>query len=202
MSKFDIVGLAGSFSVPSRTRGLVEEAVARTVASYGGRSKVIDLSQLGPDFAAARHLSDLTGPGRDVVDHIVEARALIVATPVYKGSYPGLFKHLFDLIEPTALVGKPVLLAATGGGDKHALIIEHHLRPLFAFFEAHTLATGVYASDRDFMDGQLASASVTARLDRAVSQLEPYLKPDPRELPFTAKIERWRGNANAVAAVS
>ena len=202
MSKFDIVGLAGSFSVPSRTRGLVEEAVARAVASFGGRSKVIDLSQLGPDFAAARHLDDLTGHGRDVVDHITEAKALIVATPVYKGSYPGLFKHLFDLIDPTALVGKPVLLAATGGGDKHALIIEHHLRPLFAFFEAHTLATGVYASDRDFVDGQLASANVIDRLDRAVGQLEPHLRPNHQDLPFSAKIERWRGTANAAAAVS
>ncbi len=200
MSKFDIVGLAGSFSVPSRTRGLVEAAVARTVASYGGRSKVIDLSQLGPDFAAARHLKDLTGHGRDVVDHITEAKALIVATPVYKGSYPGLFKHLFDLIDPSALVGKPVLLAATGGGDKHALVIEHHLRPLFAFFEAHTLATGVYASDRDFVDGELASANVIDRLDRAVGQLEPHLRPNLQGLPFSAKIERWRGAANAAVS--
>src|SRR5690606_36071660 len=178
LSTFRYVGLAGSFSVTYRTRGLAEEAVARAVASYGGRSKVIDLSQLGPDFAAARHLKDLTGHGRDVVDHITEAKALIVATPVYKGSYPGLFKHLFDLIDPSALVGKPVLLAATGGGDKHALVIEHHLRPLFAFFEAHTLATDVYASDRDFVDGELASTNVIDRLDRAVGQLEPHLRPN------------------------
>jgi FMN reductase len=202
MSKFDIIGLAGSFSVPSRTRGLVEEAVARTVAAYGGRSKVIDLSQLGPDFAAARQLDDLTGPGRDIINHIIEAKALIIATPVYKGSYPGLFKHLFDLIDPTALVGKPILLGATGGGDKHALVIDHHLRPLFAFFEAHTLATGVYVSERDFMDGQLASANVFNRLERAVAQLEPYLKPDLQELPFSAKIERWRGTGNTAATVS
>ncbi|HEX5932598.1 MAG TPA: NAD(P)H-dependent oxidoreductase, partial [Pseudorhizobium sp.] len=93
MSSFNILGLAGSFSVPSRTRRLVEEAVARAVARYGGRSKVIDLSQLGPDFAGVRNLSDLTGSGRDIIEHIIGAKALIVATPIYKGSYPGLFKH-------------------------------------------------------------------------------------------------------------
>ncbi|PVE24025.1 FMN reductase [Microvirga sp. KLBC 81] len=200
MSTIDILGLAGSFSVPSRTRGLVEEAVARTMARFGGRSKVVDLSQLGPDFAGARNLTELTGPGRDVVSSIVDAKALIVATPVYKGSYPGLFKHLFDLIDPTALAGKPVLLAATGGGDKHALVIEHHLRPLFAFFEAQTLATGVYASERDFVDGQLSSPSLITRLDRAVGQFAPHLKQDDRDVVFTAKTERRRGTAEAVAA--
>jgi FMN reductase len=202
MSKPDIVGLAGSFSVPSRTRNLVEEAVARTVAYFGGRSKIFDLSQLGADFAGARTLDDITGSGREVVDAIVNAKALIVGTPIYKGSYPGLFKHLFDLIDPTALAGKPVLLAATGGGDKHALVIEHHLRPLFGFFEAQTLATGVYASERDFMDGQLASPGLIDRLNRAVGQFAPYLKQDDRDVLLRAQTERWRGTAKAIAAVS
>ena len=202
MSSFNILGLAGSFSVPSRTRRLVEEAVARAVARYGGRSKVIDLSQLGPDFAGVRNLSDLTGSGRDIIEHIIGAKALIVATPIYKGSYPGLFKHLFDLIDPAALRGKPVLLAATGGGDKHALVIEHHLRPLFAFFEAQTLATGVYASERDFADGQITSPSLLSRLDRAVEQFGPHLKQPERDVPFMARIERWRGTAEPIVVNS
>lgn len=202
MSNLDILGLAGSFNVPSRTRRLVEEAVARTVARYGGRSKVVDLSQLGPDFAAARDLKDLTGSGRDVVEHIVRARVLIVAAPVYKGSYPGLFKHLFDLLDPAALAGKPVLLAATGGGDKHALVIEHHLRPLFGFFEAQTLATGVYASDRDFAGGEIVSAALLGRLDRAVGQFDPYLRTVEQDVPFVTRIERWRGLVEPLAANS
>ena len=201
MSRLEILGLAGSFSVPSKTRRLVEEAVARTVARFGGRSKVIDLSQLGPDFGGARDLRDLTGAGSDAVDHIIEARALVIGTPVYKGSYPGLFKHLFDLLDPSAIAGKPVLLVATGGGDKHALVIEHHLRPLFGFFEAQTLATGVYASERDFAGGEIISPSLTARLDRAVGQFEPYLRKE-RDLPIATRIERWRSPAEAIATNS
>jgi FMN reductase len=86
-----------------------------------------------------------------------------------------LFKQLFDLVEPTALRGKPVLLAATGGGDRHALVIEHQLRPLFGFFEAATLATGVYAAERDFADGAPASPALLERIDRAVDQLARQL---------------------------
>lgn len=202
MSRIEVLGLAGSFSVPSKTRRLVEEAVGRTVSRFGGRSKVIDLSQLGPAFTAARDVGDLTGSGSDAVGHIIEARVLVIGTPVYKGSYPGLFKHLFDLLDPTALAGKPVLLAATGGGDKHALVIEHHLRPLFGFFEAQTLATGVYASDRDFAGAEIISPALIARLDRAVGQFEPYLRKDERDLPLAARIERWRGVPEPIAANS
>ena len=79
------------------------------------------------------------------------------------------------LIDPAALAGKPVLLTATGGGDKHALIIEHQLRPLFGFFEAATLPTGIYAGAADFTDTQPSSAPLLARLDRAVAQFSPWL---------------------------
>jgi FMN reductase len=202
MSKVEILGLAGSFSVPSKTRRLVEEAVSRTAARFGGRSKVIDLHQLGPDFALARQLQDLTSSAHDAVEHIAEARALVVATPVYKGSYPGLFKHLFDLLDPMTLAGKPVLLAATGGGDKHALVIEHHLRPLFGFFEAHTLATGVYASERDFAGVEIISPSLISRLDRAVSQFEPHLRRNELSPADTTRIDRWRGVERPIAANS
>ncbi|MFD1810195.1 NAD(P)H-dependent oxidoreductase [Gemmobacter lanyuensis] len=92
----------------------------------------------------------MAATARAALEVILSADALVVASPVYKGSYTGLFKHLIDLIDPAALQGKPVLLAATGGGDRHALVIEHQLRPLFGFFEAQTLPTGVYAADRDF----------------------------------------------------
>ncbi|MGO4844013.1 NAD(P)H-dependent oxidoreductase, partial [Rhizobiaceae sp. 2RAB30] len=76
------------------------------------------------------------------------------------------FKHFFDLLDPSALKGKPVLLTATGGGERHALIVEHQLRPLFGFFEAATLPTAVYATDRDFSDGVLVSAAIRERAER------------------------------------
>jgi FMN reductase len=135
---------------------------------------VYDLADFGPSLGTARRVADLAPPARSVLDVILAADALIVASPVYKGSYTGLFKHLIDLIDPQALLGKPVLLAATGGGDRHALAIEHQFRPLFGFFEAQTLPTGVYASDRDFTDGQPTSTAMQDRLARAVEQLSPF----------------------------
>lgn len=170
-----VVGLSGSLSNPSRTHALVEAAVHRAALRYQRQPVVIALSAIAGSLGGAARLADLDPPARAAVDLIVEADALVLASPVYKGSYGGLFKHLLDLLDPLALVGKPVLLGATGGGPRHALVIEHQLRPLLGFFEAQALATGVYASDGDFQDGKLASAVLIERLDRAVGQFAPFL---------------------------
>ncbi len=174
MSGLKFVGFAGSFSNPSKTRLLVAEATDRAVARFGGTSHVFDIADLGAGFGAA------SVPGRTPdldrhLDAFLAADAIVVASPVYKGSYTGLFKHFIDLIDPAALLDKPILLAATGGGHRHALVIEHQLRPLFAFFEARVLATGVYAASADFADGRLADDQTGARLDRAVAQFADNL---------------------------
>ncbi len=172
---FHIAGIAGSLSRPSKTRALVDLAAGRTASRFDVRVQIFDLGDLQPALGAATDLDDLQGPPRAAVEAILRADALIVGSPVYKGSYTGLFKHLFDLIDPAGLAGKPVLLTATGGGARHALVIEHQLRPLFAFFEAAVLPTGIYAAAADFADGQPAAVPLLARLDRAVEQFAPWL---------------------------
>ncbi|MDL5351627.1 NAD(P)H-dependent oxidoreductase [Microbacterium sp. zg-YB36] len=96
-------------------------------------------------------------------------------TTVYRASFTGLFKHLFDFVEQYALVGTPVLVAATGG-DRHALMLEHQLRPLFGFFQALTLPVGVYASAADFDGYVLRSPAVHARIDQAVDGGLPLIR--------------------------
>ncbi len=170
-----IAGLAGSFSQPSKTRALVHLAASQAAQRHGGTAVTFDLGDLLPSLGAALSLDQLTPSAMAVLDSILSADALVIGTPVYKGSYTGLLKHLFDLLDPAALAGKPVLLVATGGGDKHALVIEHQLRPLLGFFEAATLPTGVYAGAADFVESQPSSPLLLARLERAVSQFAPLL---------------------------
>ena len=68
-----------------------------------------------------------------------------------------------------------LLTAARGGSNRHALTIEHQLRPLFGFFVAHTLTTGVFAVDRDFLDYEIATAHINARIAQAVSEAWPFV---------------------------
>ena len=110
-----------------------------------------------------------------VLEAIEGADALVVGSPVYKGSYTGLFKHVFDLIDPAALADKPVAIVATGGGARHALVVEHAFRPLFGFFGALQVPTAVYGSDSDFTDGLPTDPGVRARIAEAGAQLAALL---------------------------
>lgn len=177
MSSRKLVGLVGSFNRPSKSYALTG-AVARAAGErYGFHSTLYDLIDVGPSLGNARRSGDLDATARQVLEEVASADVLVIGTPTYKGSYTGLFKHFVDLIDPLALQGKPVILTATGGGDRHALIVEHQLRPLFGFFMAHTLPTAIYASDREFLDYRLASEPVLGRVEQAVLELGAFFAP-------------------------
>src|SRR5690242_7326161 len=165
-----VVGIAGNLQRPSKTSVLVAESVAAVRQRLGGASAVFDILDAGPEIGAIRSPAEVFGPAANVVRSIEEADCLVVGTPVYKGSYTGLFKHLFDLVHPEALAGKPVVLTATGGSSLHGLIVEHQLRPLFGFFGAHTAPTAIYATDADFRDYRLVGPAIAERILRAARE--------------------------------
>lgn len=170
-----VVGFSGNTQRPSKTLILVDYLAQGLAQRYGLSATTYDVTDLGIGLGAARSAADLDHQARRTLEAILAADMLVVGTPTYKGSYTGLFKHFFDLIDPSQLRGKPVLLAATGGGDRHALIVEHQLRPLFGFFEAFTLPTAVYATGRDFSSNGIASEGVIARSSQAIDQARALL---------------------------
>jgi FMN reductase len=183
VSTLKIVGFAGSSSRPSRTRNLVEAVARAAAARTGAEVEIYDLTDIHPSLGATLDPRQAPPDLQALIDTISSADALIVGSPVYKGTYTGLFKHLFDLIEPKALKDKPVVLTATGGSERHALVLDHGLRPLFAFFSADILATGLYATEADFADHQPQSAQLLARIDRTVEELSWRLLATRPETP-------------------
>lgn len=173
----NLVGIAGSFNRPSKTYALVDHVAGLAAADYGFASRIYDLQDVGPSLGTALWRKELDDQAKRVLDDIVAADVLVIGSPTYKGSYPGLFKHLIDLIDPSELRSKPIIITATGGGDRHALMVEHQLRPLFGFFMAHTLPTAVYAADRDFADYKVASEALSARIDAVVGELAAFFPP-------------------------
>lgn len=166
----NIVGVYVSLSENSKTRRLVKTIVDRVSERTGLSSQLIDIIDLTPDLAHARSREGLPGHLDFALSSVEQAELLVVGSPVYKGSYSGLFKYFFDLVDFRSLARKPVALTATGGGDRHALIVEHQLRPLFGFFGAATLPTSLYVSDRDFIDGEVREPGVIQRLDGLVEE--------------------------------
>ncbi|MDF2554498.1 MAG: reductase [Microbacterium sp.] len=171
-----VVGVSGSLHEPSRTTALIRAILAEVGTRIETDSTLIEVASLGPGFAGALRRDEVGPEVEEALQLIESADLLIVGSPVYRASFTGLFKHLFDFVGQYDLVGTPVILAATGGGERHALILEHQLRPLFGFFQALTLPLGVYASDSDFVDRQLASSDVQRRVSQAVGRSLPIIE--------------------------
>lgn len=175
MTPLRIVGISGNITRPSRTRTLVSEILRQANERHLGRTELFDVVDAGPELGAATQRSNVPPAPERVLAAIEQADALVVATPVYKAAYAGLLKHLFDLVEPRLLEARPVILAATGSSDRHGLVIDDHLRPLFAFFRANVVSTSIYATNADFSaEGELSEA-IVGRIAPAIDQLGMWL---------------------------
>ena len=124
---------------------------------------VIDASITGFAWPRLQHVHDL----------VSQADGLVVVSPVYKASYTGLFKAFFDAIDQDVLVGKTVLLAATGGTARHSLALDFAMRPLFAYLQAVVVPTGVFASPHDW--GSEGAGALESRVERAVGEMVSLL---------------------------
>jgi FMN reductase len=170
MTLVKTVIVSGSASAPSRTLTLAQNILAAVGSQVEIEPHLVDIAVIGSDIGRALARSELSPAAERALQLVEGADILIAATPVYRGSYTGHFKHLFDLVGQNSLIDTPVILAATGGSDKHCLVIEHQLRPLFGFLQAYTVPVGVYASHADFVDGVVRSELVLARIDTAARQ--------------------------------
>jgi FMN reductase len=170
-----VVGLSGSLRRPSRTAVLAGALLAAVDHRLSSKGRLIALSDVAPTLFRAFSRDAADAEAEAIIEAVEKADVLVVATPVYRGSYTGALKHLFDLIRHDALVGKPVILAATGGSHLHGLVTEHALRPLLSFFNTVTVPTAIYATEADFTAGQLASVAVRGRIERAADELDRLL---------------------------
>ncbi len=171
-----MVSINGSPRRESRTAVLVDAVAAgistRLAAEGTAISQTrIDLSRCAPALFAGLLRADLAEAG-DTICRIVErADILVVASPVYRASYTGLLKHLFDLVDRDEMYGRKAVLCATGGTLLHGLMIEHQLRPLMGFFRIQTVATTLFALEDDVNDGEIVNAALRERIARATDEM-------------------------------
>ncbi|MCU0483269.1 MAG: NAD(P)H-dependent oxidoreductase [Chloroflexi bacterium] len=160
---------------PSSTRLLADQLAAAVTASLhaAGTDDVavttVELRELAHEVTDALLTGFPTGRLAAAVKSVLEADGLVAVSPVFSASYGGLFKSFFDVLEPDVLREMPVLLAATGGTERHSLVLEFALRPLFVYLGAAPVGTAVYAATADF--GGDGAARLNARVSRSAGEL-------------------------------
>jgi FMN reductase len=201
MSRPTVVVLTAGLSQPSSTRLLGDRlgaAVARVLDERGDAPdvRVVELREHARDLT--NHLLTGFAPASltELMEQVRDADALVAVTPIFSASYSGLFKMFFDVLPPESLVGKPVLIAATAGTVRHALALEHALRPLFAYLRAVVVPTAVFAATEDWANG----TALDDRIDRAAGELAGLLRPasagertgEAEVVPFARLLARGR----------
>ena len=138
--------------------------------------EVVDLRPLARGIADALTMGFAPPELQQALDRVAAADALVALTPVYRASCSGLFKSFFDVLDEEALRGTPVLLGATGGTPRHALVTETALRPLFTYLHAPAVMTALYAATEDWGasaadSGGEAGARLAARIRAGAAEL-------------------------------
>ena len=88
-----------------------------------------------------------------------EVDAVVLATPVCRGSRTGVLKNLLDDVPVTVLERTPAGITAMRATQHHYLGAERHLRDVLAFFGALVAPVAVYLTGAEFDDGRPIGAA-------------------------------------------
>jgi FMN reductase len=171
-----LVVISAGVNEPSVTRMLADRIAQTSLEQLreqgsSGSVSVIELAPLAVDIARATVAGLRSDELRAAMDQIAHADAIIAAVPVYKAGISGLFKSFVDLLDNDLLIAKPVLLAATAGSSRHALVADEQMRPLFAYMRALTLPTSVFAAPEDWGAPEMGD-----RIRRSASELSALVR--------------------------
>ena len=192
-----ITVLSAGLGVPSSSRLLADQlsAAAERQLSSAGFSVQVDVVELR-DLAVDIANNFVTGYAAprlaEVIAGVEASDGIIAVTPVFSASYSGLFKSFIDVLDPKSLDGKAVLLGATGGTDRHQMVLDYAMRPLFSYLRTRTAPTGVFAGPQDWGATDDGGSSLSDRIDRAAAEFmrllegpQPVRRPAPLDsMPF------------------
>lgn len=192
-----ITVLTAGLGVPSSSRLLADQLAAATerqlgAAGYSVAVEIVELRDLAVDIAN-NFVTGYAAPRlAEVVAGVAASDGIIAVSPVFSASYSGLFKSFIDVLDPESLQGKAVLLGATGGTDRHQMVLDYAMRPLFSYLRTSTAPTAVFAGPQDWGNPDDGGTPLSVRVDRAAAEFAELVvvggplnkSPERESLPF------------------
>lgn len=173
-----LVLVTAGTGTPSSSRLLGERLAQASVAALdsvqpGTTLTHLELRTLAVDLAQHSATRVPSAALSEAFEAMRSADGVIAVTPVYNGSYTGVFKLFVDALDTDLMRGRPVLLGATGGTARHSLVIDHALVPLFFYLKAPVAPLGVYAATEDWGD---AGGRLEERIQAAAAAFAPLVR--------------------------
>jgi FMN reductase len=166
-----LVIVSAGTSRPSTTRMLADRIAAASIErlqelDVAAAVDAVEVAPIAVDVARSSVSGVPSAELQAAIEKIAAADAVVAAAPVYKAGISGLFKSFVDVLDDDLLIAKPVVLAATAGSSRHALVVDEQMRSLFAYLRALTLPTSVFAAPEDW-----GAAELGERIRRAATEL-------------------------------
>jgi FMN reductase len=176
-----ITVLSAGLGVPSSSRLLADQLAASAerhlaAGGYAVDIQVLELRDLAVDIAN-NFVTGYAAPKlAEVIAGVEASDGIIAVSPVFSASYSGLFKSFIDVLDPKALEGKAVLLGATAGTDRHQMVLDFAMRPLFTYLRTRIASTAVFAGPQDWGNNDDGGSPLSTRIDRAAGEFVALLQ--------------------------
>jgi FMN reductase len=202
-NRVGLVAVSAGVSDPSSSRLLADRITQKSLdllreSEMRASAAVVELAPLAVDIARATISGVPSEQLQTAIERVAAADAIVASTPIYKAGISGLFKSFLDVVDNDLLVAKPVVLAATAGTSRHALVIDEQMRPLFAYMRALVLPTSVFAASDDW-----AAVELGERIERASTELAVILEtgvgPRIADRAWSSYQHQFAGNASRAA---
>nr|WP_217500842.1 FMN reductase [Arthrobacter sp. C9C5] len=187
-----ITVISAGLGVPSSSRLLADQLAGSAerqlaAAGYSVSLDVVELRDLAVEIAN-NFVTGYAAPRlAEVIAGVEASDGIIAVSPVFSASYSGLFKSFIDVLDPKSLDGKAVLLGATGGTDRHQMVLDYAMRPLFSYLRTRIAATGVFAGPQDWGTSGDGGSPLSTRIERAAGEFTSLLEgsqPRPQQAPL------------------
>jgi FMN reductase len=166
-----LLAVVGSVTPPGRLRVAIAAAVDMAAARPGVAASLLDLADHRVSFADGRRPEAFDDDTGAVVARLAGADCVLLASPVYRGTFTGALKNLLDLTPIEALRAKPVGIVAMGATPHHYLGVDWQLRAVLAWFGARVVPTSVYLESAHFREGRLTDEASRSALADLVNAL-------------------------------
>lgn len=176
-----ITVLSAGLGVPSSSRLLADQLAASaerqlSASGYAVTVDVVELRDLAVDIAN-NFVTGYAAPRlAEVIAGVEASDGIIAVSPVFSASYSGLFKSFIDVLDPKSLEGKAVLLGATAGTDRHQMVLDFAMRPLFTYLRTRIAPTAVFAGPQDWGNADDGGSPLSVRIDRASGEFGRLLE--------------------------
>ncbi len=159
--------ISGTNRPGSNTRK-VAAVIEGIYQQQGAPLRVLDLAKLPREIFDASSYAEKPASFAPFSDAVLNSSGLIVVTPEYNGSVPGVLKYFIDMLKfPESFERRPVCFVGLGAGIWGALRPVEQLQAIFGYRNAFLYPERVFLpriNDLLGEDGKFADADIVERL--------------------------------------